>query len=280
MQTQSETQSVHPGAAGPLGAASRRHPTPELREVLRAEIRSVGIATRRQLLLIATGLLVLVALAVDAVARQRIEWQSTTNVQAAVMLLAALCFPAAIFGLVWPSSVWREEGPGRRAYHWALPVGRRTHALLKASAGWLWLMVVGAAAVFTLAVVLPAIAGQALFAGMPAWIWVAPFAAATVTYLLGTVAALRSDHPVRLLLAIYLGTAIVIGVIRVTVSESLGRGIRSLWSGRFGLRVALFPLQSGRPPITFDADWPLAVGFWTAIGLAAAYLAADRHQEY
>ena len=194
------------------------HATPTWRRVVMAQFRLVGSALRGSAL-IAAGLAVAVTLLLiefgpaDGVLNFRPERQE--------LLFGGL-------GLLVATGVWFGDERLGTGLLWTLPVDRRTDALARAFAGWVWLMgVVMLSALWLLAVSVltggsvaaeeslrlissPARAdsfqaGGALDAGavqIVQWtptplLWLVPFAGATGVYLMASAMALGIRRPVR-----------------------------------------------------------------------------------
>jgi hypothetical protein len=201
----------------------------------------------------------------------------------------------AVLGLLAALGIWRDEGPSRRDYHWAMPVDRRAHTFTKVLAGWAWLM--GAVAVFLativgLAAVLDAITGDALRSAPLGWQWLVPFTAATVAYLLGSTAALASDHPWRWVVGI-----VAAYFLAKVLAEGFGvRGAEPLLTrvthGYYGLNAAAFgqidrivtatehvPAGTVMRISAYGPDarrWASATLLWGALGTGGVLLAALR----
>ncbi len=96
-----------------------------------AFVRQFGLlwSSRRPLLLM-VALLALLVLAGD-------PW--STDPKARLFTFWPLWL--VIVGPVWAFTVFSNEGPSARLYHWSLPVDRAAHTLARLAAGlaWLWI---------------------------------------------------------------------------------------------------------------------------------------------
>jgi hypothetical protein len=264
------------------------HPTPRGRDVVREQVRMVGLGLRREAL-IAAVVLGIVTLAVAG---------RIVRGGAGLLLDSDASGPISVAAFLLPFAVWRGERRFGPAFLWTLPVDRRRLALAKVFAGWVWLMA-------ALAVFLSWLAALALLSGATAipptavpqsLRWLVPFTGATAMYLLGSALVLGLRHPLRWLL----GTVGVFFLL-AALSEALGRtGSGELrivaWSGvlrwavygPYGLRTLLS--SSGFFSAAEDAaatwrklphlaQWATATFLWLGAGLAALWAAASRHGE-
>lgn len=261
---------------GGLLAETPGHAPPGWRAVGRLQIALVGRGRRRELLLLGG---VMVALMLG----QRFPGGSAapTTQSAAQILLSSSHVLLLFVALLWPTSVWRGEGPGRRAYHWSLPVDRRVHDLLRVSAGAAWLLgTVAAGAVLGLGI------GVAIEGGIPAGDWrVYPglLLALLVLYGFGSVAALVSDHPFRWIIGVpvlYVGVRSIAGLAGL---GSVTTALQSAETGRLGLATALFGPRSFTSSFwrqVLGDGAPLQAGLlWFLIAAGAVLLAASLHRE-
>lgn len=243
-------------------ARGTRPPLPRLGAVLREQVHVTGLALRVPAM-IAAGLVALVTL---WVALQGLNRDLDVSINA---------WPTQIPGLVGallPLAVWARDDRFGAAFLWTLPVDRRTHALTKVAAGWVWLMVTVALFVLWLVAVTTAAGGrllpetlqlvtrEAAVAGPidPAtlrsvrWtpgplVWLVPFTSATACYLLASAFALGSRFPLRWLLGVALAFVLVT-VVGNAASDSLGvrwldhapeRLLDRLFATRWGLDAVL-----------------------------------------
>ena len=193
------------------------------------------------------------------------------------VIVAALA--AFIWAFFWPFRVWREEKPQRRGYHWAMPVERRMHDLLRIGAGLALLPLV--TALFVLLAVLTAVAfgHTAVFPGWTALFWVNLFASPLVIYLLASIPVVGSKHP-----SAWIWGSLGAGAALVSVVHAMGFGelllppLRLLL-GPWGLLttlggdlVAEFAGRGSYPAV----PWALGWLFWAGLAAAGVWLAAPR----
>lgn len=293
------------------------HPTPRTRDVVREQVRTVGLAVRREAVVLAVlvGLLTLVVFS-EVVS----EGAVVTLQPGGHLLIAAL-------GFLLPFAVWKGGGIFSGGYLWALPVDRRRHALAKSFGGWTWLMV--ATGVYVLLVLALSLlsggfgAGETLFVlppgeGLgaadllargeidpseltsvrwttPLWQWVVPFTAATVGYLFGSAVLLGLKHRLRWLAGILAGLA-VLGVVGEEggvewMDGAFETAVEVVVASPYGLDTALTTggdlqvvLPGGESLIVWHAlpdpgRWLAATLLWIGIGLVALWAAASRHRE-
>jgi hypothetical protein len=229
-----------------------------------------------------------------------------------------MALPVAILGLFAPMAVWKGEEPFRRSYFWALPVDRARHTLVKVIGGWGWLMVL-ISAYLLWALGLSVLTGgevgveevrlllHALPEGArptsadyflhrqatPAWQWLVPFTGATISYLLGSIVVLASDHPWRWFGGLIFGYLLLGAMAQAGQAEALGRLLAGLTTGPYGLemmitgsgdRAAVLLTPSGQTvermlDQPLPHEWSRATLLWSAVSLAGLLVAALRHQE-
>jgi hypothetical protein len=268
------------------------HEPPATRAALGEQLRTVGLGLRREgavLLLALLGLSLLIA--------YMYLHSRHTGGGFFVTLSPETSGPLALVAMVLPIAVWKGEEPSRRSYLWSLPVPRGPHTLGKVFFGWVW-MSAGLAlfVAWSLAVPLLVHASAVGKHGPPApaaWRWAVPFTACTVTYLLGTVAVLLSDHPWRWLVGLSVAFLLVRGVSAVPGMEAVHDAVDGVWSARYGLQAALTgrvevlkaTYQTGGRvmhsyrSVVSEAGWLGATALWLALGLGATTFAAFHHQE-
>lgn len=276
------------------------HPHPRWRDVLRAQLRATAIGNRREM--VAIGLL----LAIVMLAHLPSGWMTggepfefdLTEVVLPVMILAALA----------PMAVWKGQEPSRRAYFWAMPVGRSRHTLVKVLGGWVWLMaLIPAFLLWALALALVTGGDIGLgadraefllrdftegarlldptFFGNP-WMWLVPFTGATAAYLLGTIVVLSSEHPWRWFVGVPLGFWFLVEAAGQEWLVRLVGGRHGLEAVFLGLsdQVLLVPGDGGAPVervinLPDPNAWVVATVIWTALAAAGVWGAAHRFQE-
>ncbi|MGI8547142.1 MAG: hypothetical protein ACR2M1_07390 [Gemmatimonadaceae bacterium] len=254
------------------------HPMPARDTVAREQVSAVGVALRKAGLIFVSVLAVLGILPV--VAAVRAAQYPNNHMGFSYGIGAAI--PIALVGLFVPFTVWRREDPSRRSYHWAMPIARVPHTLMKVLAGWLWLMAaVVVYLVFMIAIgwLMSVITGSTFHREWTgAWEWAVPFTAATVAYLLSTVAVLASDHPWGWIGGIGIGYLMVIVFLHALNMNDAARALTSVTDGYYGLGAAMFAkLETSRYGGPASASrWIGSALIWGALGAAGVVIAAYR----
>jgi hypothetical protein len=247
------------------------NPVPGWMEVLREQFASVGLAMKREAMVVA-GFLGLFSAFVLLQQPGRSE----------VPLSPMAGIAAALAALLLPMVVWKGEDPARRGYHHAMPVEHGPHAIARGVAGWAWAMA-GVTAFFAWMGLLSAATGGAV-ADVEPWQWVAPFAGATVLYLFGSALTLVSPRPWK-----WLGLG-AIGYFFLNAfrwsARPLVEAVNSLLSGYYGLSTVLTGLvhHEIRPPgehwMAPDLGaWLVSTIAWLTIGLTVFLWASYRQPE-
>ena len=235
------------------------HGTPTWRSVVMAQLRLVGSALRRPAL-VAAGLAVPATLL-------RIEFGPADGVLNFRPERQELLF--GVLGLLVATGIWFGDERIGSGFLWTLPVDRRSHALSRVFAGWVWLMGIVmlsvlwllAVSVFTGGSVMAEeslrlisssarafsfAAGDTLDAGAVQtvqWtptpiLWLVPFAAATGVYLIASAMALGIRQPVRwaggIVLAVYLLAGLGQAVNANWPATAPGRLLQGVFDGRYG----------------------------------------------
>jgi hypothetical protein len=211
-------------------------------------------------------------------------------------LTPEMLFPAIFLSILVPLSIWKSEEPSRRSYHWSMPVDRSVHTLAKSTSGWAWLMIAMLTFVlWGLLIALVTGGDLGLRRGQPiaAWVWIHPFVAATIAYLLATIVVLTSDHPWRWFAGIVLGFVLLNAVLQASQLDEIAAALGSVWEGNLGLKTALsgstevpreVTLQNGQTLVRTVSQanqqaWLKASALWLGLATAGVLAAAYRHQE-
>jgi hypothetical protein len=279
------------------------HPLPPAGAVARQNLRAVAESVRWEaaaaVALMATLLLMIVLG----------ESQGSSGADYDV---ADMTWPVVILGLFAPMSVWKGEEPSRRSYLWSMPVDRFRHTLLKVASGWSVLMVLVAVYVLWAMAVALVTGGHITInpeweaelmrdlppgtlirdmtlSGHP-WLWLVPFTAATTTYLLGTVLALLTDHPLRVVAGTAFAFFLVIGLAESsggTTEQMADDLFMHLVAGPYGIVTQatgiLHSFEDAAPGVLKNRPslgaWARATLLWAGAGLVGVVLAARTHQE-
>ena len=229
------------------------HPMPRVRDVVREQIRIVGLSLRREALVVAVVLgIVTLVIGIDIVQGRGATWFDSDNDLLGIVL-AAFFFPFA---------VWRRERRFGPAFLWTLPVDRRRLALAKAFAGWVWLMT--ALAIFAFwQLALAVLSGVTDARIVP----LGAFTGATAIYLFGSALVLGLRHPLRWLLGTF-SALFFLGMLRNTLRYS-------------PYDIDAFLISSGSWSVVEDAaaQWAITTLLGLGAGLAALWAAISRHRE-
>jgi hypothetical protein len=238
------------------------HAAPRGSDVVREQIRIVGVGLRREALVAAVvfGILT-IAIVIDIFRCDAATWFDSTD-----------WTPIAVAAFLFPFAVWRRDARFKPAFLWTLPVDRRKLALAKVFAGWVW-MIAALALLIGWQSTLARFSRVANAEAMP----VIALIGATAMYLFGSALILALRHPVRWLV----GTAGVFFLLGL-LNQLLGLGpdgrteaiITS--TGVFSALDHLERISRMYPPF---ALWAIATFLWVGAGLAALLAAASRHRE-
>jgi hypothetical protein len=285
------------------------HPLPRSRAVVAEQFRAVGIALRYEWILFFLGLAFLSLL----FTLNEIREGRNPDVRSAFSLTAGISVPIALLGLFAPMSVWKSEGPDRRGYHWAMPVRRTQHTIAKSFAGWGWLMLLvaivllwgaitaratgGGIGVWSQRVASPGQGGaiqayRIIQHEMATWQWLVPFTAVTISYLVGSIIVLASDHPWIWLAGITVGLFILGSTLSAAGLEDALEYFHTLIIGHYGLWGAIsgtkqivseltlndrtFTSSHGVPDLS---SWLASTAIWMTAAAAGFLWAANRHPE-
>jgi hypothetical protein len=269
----------------PAGTSLALHVPPAPEEVAREQLRAVGVSLRREAALFLAALAIIGFFAFVGMIRG-----ANAGAQIGFEFVAEASLPMVFVALLLPFSVWRSEDPSRRGYHLAMPIDAGTHTLARVAAGWVWLM--AAVALFVTlvmfaGVVMPLLVGQSVhvFDGA-GWQWMVPFTAATVSYLLSSIAVVGSEHPWRWIGGVAIGYALSQGMLVSFGLADVGHAIDAIRSGRYGLTAGAFaqvnemvqqyPYPAWVPGVQ---RWIGATLIWGAVGLAGVVLVARRRRD-
>lgn len=276
------------------------------RSILVEQIRVTGFALLREGVLAAAALALISTIALFA------AWRYDEQLYLEPELLLPPLFAAALL----PFAVWKGDRPFDRAILWTLPVHRQRAAIAKVLAGAAWLTLAMLVTFAALALVSLASGGgvgehevrmvEAVGGALtrhdwrtPGWMWLVPFVAALIVYLIGSAAVLGFRYPVRWIAGLGVGAGLLLsaannlgppggferavaqlwdwclnGPIGIDYLLSGGEGSLSYWRPGTGKRYV--QIWAALPAI---GGWALAAGAWFAAALALFGLAIRRHWE-
>ncbi|HVG45700.1 MAG TPA: hypothetical protein VM890_13260 [Longimicrobium sp.] len=258
--------------APPLGSAAL-NPLPGWMAVLREQLASVGLALKREGMVVGACALLFTAF---------ILWVELQNGSADMPLSPAQGIAAAMMALLIPMAVWKGEDPARRGYHHAMPLGHGAHAVARGAAGLAWTLA-GVAAFFGWMGILSVITGGGV-EPVKAWQWAAPFAGATVLYLQGSALTLVASHPWRWLGGAAVGYVFLDTFREVDVAKSLTDLVDAAVWGHYGITTVLTGLvrhtgYMGHPLMPDAGRWLTATFIWLATAVSLFLWAACRQPE-
>lgn len=266
-----ETTAVTAPEAPLGGAAMNPEPAPD--EVMREQFASVGLALRREGMVVTVTMALFTAIAL---------FNQAQDGAAEIPLDPKMGVAAALMALLIPMAVWKGEGPEQRGYHHSMPVDQGDHAVMRTGAGLAWTLA-GVAAFFAWIGLLSVATGGSIDAAEP-WQWAAPFVGATVLYLFGSALTLVTSHPWR-----WIGGSVVAFIFltafrAVDALRPLVDAIDSLLTGRYGLFTLLTGLVRGSPygsylMIPDLGVWLTSAAVWLVAAVGAFLLAAYRQPE-
>ncbi|HEV7588018.1 MAG TPA: hypothetical protein VGO40_07780 [Longimicrobium sp.] len=259
--------------APPLEGAAM-NPVPGWMDVLREQLASAGLALKREGTIVGGFAVLFTAF---------IAWTQVQHGFAEIPFSPKEGIAAAMMALLIPMAVWKGEDPARRGYHHAMPVSHGAHASARVAAGLAWTLA-GVTAFFGWMGILSLSTGGSVDAAAEPWQWLAPFAGATVMYLLGSALTLATSRPWR-----WLGGGMVgylfLGALRgLDATEPITAGINALLQGHLGLTTVLTGLVWEVTPMKHawlpDAGaWLTATFIWLAVAVSLFFWAAYRQPE-
>jgi len=259
--------------AGPAArvAGVALNPSPGWTGVLREQVAAVWLSLRYERMILWGVALFLTLVSV---------WEQASGGAAGVPFTPRAGIAAAVALLV-PLEVWRGEGPARRDYHRAMPLGHGAHAAARSAAGLVWTLA-GVAAFFAWLGLLSFATGGGVDE-FEAWQWVAPFAGATVVYLLGSAVALVAAHPWRWLGGALSGYLFLDTLRGMGPADTLLNGWDAALTGPYGLTTVLTGLvrdmNYSHREVPDARAWLVGTGLWMALSISLFAWAACRQPE-
>jgi len=246
------------------------NPEPSVGAIARAQLRMVTLLQKRDLLVLAAIVIVMVGLALWGQVRMDPE----NGGSGTIPIFRGLSVPLALLGLLWPLGVWRADSPERRGYFWSLPVDRRGHTSLRVGIGWVVLIGVSLLAMATAAAsFIPSVIRFEDLRMDVAQVW-EPLATATLAYVIVSIFAVLFESPVRWMI---LGWVAVLGLYIVGEAADLDGLVEGVEDTVESLFIAI-----GGPVLADESvsDWGRQYLVWlpiAAVGLLSALL--WRHEE-
>lgn len=259
------------------------HDAPTWRAVAQQQLRATAIEMRRAGAVLFACLIGIVLASVFVAARNAMLSPDHFG----FTLDPTMTIPVGLFGLFAAGGVWQREEPSRRAYHLAMPMPRVTHTWLRVGAGWIWLMASALVYLALLVILGWAVAmighGQ-LTSHVAWWAWIAPFAAATMVYLLTSVAMVAAEQPLIWIFAAPFALVVLLALPGIYQWQAGTRLTNQLLRSAFSPTFISWPIletvkQTAARAPWVNVDWRrslLGVLFWTAAGIAGIWLAARR----
>ena len=243
------------------------HRRPRWNAVAAAQLRDTALALRKEGIGFVALWIVFFAMSVRAAYQSVAIGKTLVRIEYG----AEAGLPMVTLALLIPFGVWRGEDPARRTYHWAMPVPRGRHTLVKIAAGFVWLLVAVAGYVFfwaTLSWAVHSIGGSFTSspnAGrIPTWEWLVPFGGSTIAYLFGSAIVVGLRHPWRWLIGCVPTTYLALSLSSVPAVRWLVRAMLEIWNGRYGITAALganIAADDGGPSL---GRWAGATLIWEA----------------
>jgi hypothetical protein len=244
------------------------NPTPGWFDVLREQFAAVGLALRREGVILGSCAALFTAF---------VGWMQLQHGSGEIPLSPKEGMAAALMALLIPMAVWKGEDPSRRGYHHAMPVDHVSHATARSAAGLAWTLA-GVAAFFGWMALLSGITGGVVEANQT-WQWIAPFTGAAVLYLLGSALTLVTAHPWRWLGGGFVGYVFLNAMRGLEVTVPLIDLVNSILGGRFGLLTLLTGVVGGRTLVSDAGTWMVATFAWLLASIAVFLWAARRQPE-
>ena len=260
------------------------HQPPDRGAVIRQQLRNVrAILHGPGIMLLIGGLAIIVAAAISVSGAAR---QGATPLELTIVPFETM--PIWFVALIAAASIWQRDEPSRRGYHLAMPVSTAEHTAIRVGAGWAWLMVwvvAYLALLCLLGLIVATLGGGHMDSHMSWWGWVEPFAAATMSYLLASIALVASERPLVWLVGV---PAAISGLIAIPLAYNAKPAVDAvmhLVQSPFSPSAPIFPMYYLQPTSVHASLTPLAVDWktgvmatllWTAIALAGLWLAARR----
>jgi hypothetical protein len=252
--------------------ATALHEAPRWRAVAVEQLRAVGLFTRGVggALIALFGVMLLVVIN-GAMRTHEMEVNHTGKGTMDLGYAPQISSLFAALAFLYAFSVWHDEDPSRRSYHWLMAVRRDLHTLTKVLAGWIWVLlatVAGLLATKAMGSVTSLITGHPQPPYLGAWwTWLVPFTSVTVAYLLSSAFVVGTRRPLIWMagvVAIYIGllsTLLTLGY--PEAATIVGR----IYNGHYGLVAALAGQVDWQDPdlrtlVQGPSRWLVATALW------------------
>lgn len=172
-----------------------------------------------------------------------------------------------LLGVLWPMRVWGGEPAANRDYHWAMPVRRSLHDLLRVLAGATWVGLL-AAALALLAASAAAVSGHAvLFPRLTPWFWLNLIVAPLLLYTLASIPYVRAaSRPGVWLWGGFLAAATLLNLGAEGAPAPVAAVVRPLTAGPVGVLRTLFSPLFGEVLGTTSTSGPHLMLGWLLWG--------------
>ncbi|MCB1034799.1 MAG: hypothetical protein KDD47_13290 [Acidobacteria bacterium] len=183
-----------------------------------------------------------------------------------------------LVGLVFNGRVWRDTRGHQHDYHWAMPVDRRIHDLLRVAAGSLSLVTI-CIAFYGVTLLTALLCGHAAPLGrFPAAVWISAVLGPQILFLLASALKLAGGEGRTRYLVVAAAAFLFLNVLAGALgNESLFFALGQVFWGPFGLVTAvagpsLAALLAGKAEI--PGPWLPAFTLWAFLALTAVTAAA------
>jgi hypothetical protein len=224
--------------------------------------------------------------AVFPVAADQVEGQGAL----AAFVSPLLAFVVAILAACWGCTIWWNEPPAQREYHWSLPVDATVNDIARVAAGALAL---SAAVLFLLVfgLIVLAVRGENLLAlrSVPVSFWLSILCAGLIVYLLCAALATLTGRVIETLVIAALGIRLV-GAFVDALPQTMTVGYLRYYlylpvEGRLGMETVVTGMTiygrsylEGRAASGWSTTWIVAMLLWLSIALVLLVFSSAVHR--